>query len=67
MPHAHTLVSILAGAAIAVWIGWVLLTGGAQMESAEAYGLTTGQAIARAGATMFPSDPKLKVEPSGYR
>ena len=52
---------------MAVWIGWVLLTGGAQVDSAEAYGLTTGQALARAGATMIPSDPKLKVEPSGYR
>jgi hypothetical protein len=67
MPHVHTVVSTLAGAGLAVWIGWVLLTGGAQVDGAEAYGLTTGQAIARAGAKMIPSDPRLNIETSGYR
>jgi hypothetical protein len=26
MPHVHTLASALAGAAMAIWIGWILLT-----------------------------------------
>ena len=63
MPHVHTLASALAGAVIASWIGWILLTGGAQVESAEACGVTTAQAIAKAGARAIPSDPKLLVEP----
>jgi hypothetical protein len=67
MPHVHTLASALAGAAMAIWIGWILLTGGAQVESPEAYGVTTAQAIAKTGARAIPSDPKLTVEPAGYR
>lgn len=33
MPHVHTLASALAGAAIAIWIDGVLLTGGAQWKT----------------------------------
>jgi hypothetical protein len=52
---------------MAIWIGWIVVVGGAEVDSAEAYGQTTGQAIARAGATIIPTDRKLTVEPAGYR
>ena len=67
MPHLHTLTTIIAGAAMAIWIGWIVVVGGAEVDSAEAYGQTTSQAIALAGATIIPTDRKLTVEPAGYR
>lgn len=67
MPYARILTSALAGTATVLWIGWMLLTGGARTDSATAYDVTTGQAAAKAGATVIPSTPPSTVEPAGYR
>ncbi len=67
MPLPRTLASILAGVSLAIFAGWILLTGGAPVERADAEGPTTAQAIARAGAKELPSNRQLAVEPSGYR
>jgi hypothetical protein len=68
MPTLHTLASALAAAAMAVWIGWIVIADGGQVQSAEVGNVvTTAQAIARAGATVIPSERALAVEPAGYR
>ena len=67
MPYARVLTSALAGAATGLLVGWMLLTGAAQTDSATAFDVTTGQAAARAGATVIPSTPPSTVEPAGYR
>lgn len=67
MPCTRVLTSALAGTATVLWIGWMLLTGGAQTESARALDVTTEQAAAKAGATVIPSMPPSTVEPAGYR
>lgn len=66
MTYPRILVSGLAAVAIAV--GWMLLTAGAKIESAEAQsGATTEATLARTGAKAIPTEPKLAVEPAGYR
>lgn len=67
MTCSRTLASVLAGIALAVWVGWILLTGGAPVESAEAEGPTTAQTVAKAGAKEIPANRQLTVEPAGYR
>lgn len=58
----------LATIAVAALIGWMLLTAGAKIDSAEAQsGATTEATLARTGAKEMPSEPKLSVEPAGYR
>jgi len=60
--------SFLAAIASAVLIGWMLLTAGASIDSAEAQdGATTEATLARTGAKATPTEPKLSVEPAGYR
>lgn len=54
-------------AAVAL-IGWIMLTTGAKIESAEAEGgATTKATLERASAIEMPSERKLSVEPAGYR
>ena len=66
--HRILFPSFLAAIAAAVLIGWMLLTAGAKIDRAEAQGGTTTEAtLARTGATETPTDPKLSVEPAGYR
>ena len=67
MTFARMLTPALAGIAAVLLIGWMLLTGGARTDSAEAYDVTTEQAAAKAGADVVPTDPRLTVEPAGYR
>jgi hypothetical protein len=57
-----------AAVAAAALIGWMLLTAGAKIDSAEAQGgATTEATLARTGAKEIPAEPKLSVEPAGYR
>jgi hypothetical protein len=63
----RTLAPILAGIALLVLAGWLVLTGGAPVESADAQGPTTAEVLAKAGAKEVPSNRQLTVEPSGYR
>lgn len=66
--HRIMFPSFLAAIAAAVLIGWMLLTAGAKIDSAEAQGgITTEATLARTGAKEIPSEPKLSVEPAGYR
>lgn len=58
----------LAAVAVAALIGWMLLTGATNVENAKARtDPTTEATLARTGAKEIPSDPKLSVEPAGYR
>jgi hypothetical protein len=67
MSQSRTLASVLTGIALAILAGWILLTGGAPVEKADAEGPTTAEAIAKAGAKELPSNRRLTVEPAGYR
>jgi hypothetical protein len=67
MKYPHILFSGVAAAVTVALIGWTLLTAGAQIDSAEAQGATTEATLARTGANEIPSNPKLSVEPAGYR
>jgi len=53
------LASVLTGIALAILAGWIILTGGAPVEKADAEGPTTAEAIARAGAKELPSNRGL--------
>jgi hypothetical protein len=66
--HRILFPSFLAAIAAAVVIGWMLLTAGAKTDSAEAQGgATTEATLVRTGAKATPTEPKLSVEPAGYR
>jgi hypothetical protein len=66
--HPILFSSFLAAIAAAALMGWMLLTAGARIDSAEARGgITTEATLARTGAKEIPSEPKLSVEPAGYR
>jgi len=68
MAYPGIFFSGLAAIAVAALIGWMLLTAGAKIDSAEAQGgATTESTLARTGAKEIPSEPKLSVEPAGYR
>lgn len=69
LPRSEILLAGLTAASFAVLVGcWMLVTAGAQIPEAEAdAGDTTAAVLARSGAKEIPSDPKLSVEPAGYR